>query len=286
VGGKSLLRLPHGPIKPPRAPHATYETSGSRRTLGHLAIAPFLLGTLCWSTYFYHQRANQDLVTAAGVHSEEAGGTKAQIMGLFSLFKYLEISTDGPRLDLSPLAQLIDWKGLIGLAPTQPALGLVYYCWSSLLHGVDNTVALFPSMDIKPKLVQLGVLDKLEEGLEESQDPTVKLCAAYVVNRLVRNTQVARMVAARPKIVKGVVGMLEEEVVVEGERFVGFVHSESNASAEVFVTLLETVNNVVEAVVDKVGREGGREGCFELYVLLLSLILFLLPHCAFLLPHY
>jgi len=141
-------------------------------------------------------------------------------------------------------------------------------------------------MDIMPKFVRLGVLDKLEEGLEESQDPTVKLCAAYVVNRLVRNTQVARMVAARPKIVKGVVGMLEEEVVVEGGRFVGFAHSESNASAEVFVTLLETVNNVVEAVVDKVGREGGREGCFELYVLLLSLIRFLLPHSAFLLPHH
>eukprot|EP00624_Nannochloropsis_granulata_P000006 evm.model.NODE_10003_length_20220_cov_27.836004.6 len=155
---------------------------------------------------------------AAGVHSEEAGGTKAQVMGLFSLFKYLEISTDGPRLDLSPLAQMIDWRGLVDLAPTQAFLGVVYYCWSSLLHGMDNTVALFPSMDIKPKLVRLGVLEKLEEGLG-SEDATVRLCAAYVVNRMVRNTQVARMVAARPAIVRGVVKMLEEEVVVEGGRF-------------------------------------------------------------------
>jgi hypothetical protein len=122
-------------------------------------------------------------------------------------------------------------------------------------------------MDIKPKLVRLGVLDKLEEGLG-SKDGTVRLVCSYVVHRLVRNTQVARMVATRPKIVMGVVGMLEEEVVVEGGRFMGFVHSESQASAEVFVTLLETVNNVVEAVVDKVrvgGREGGRKGRF-LYV--------------------
>lgn len=258
VGGKSLQPLqPRLPIllytSTNRVAHATYETIGSRRTIGHLAVAPFLIGTLCWSTYFYHQRANQDFVMAAGVHSEEAGGTKTQVMGLFSLFKYLEISTDGPRLDLSPLAQMIDWRGLVDLAPTQAFLGVVYYCWSSLLHGMDNTVALFPSMDIKPKLVRLGVLEKLEEGLG-SENPTVRLCAAYVVNRMVRNTHVARMVAARPVIVQGIVQMLEEEVVVEGGRFVGFVHSESSASAEVFVTLLETVNNVVEAVVDKVGR--------------------------------
>lgn len=34
-------------------------------------------------------------------------------------------------------------------------------------------------------------------------------------------------------------------------RFVGFVHSESNTSAEVFVTLLETLNHILEATVNK-----------------------------------
>lgn len=218
-------------------------------------IPPFLLGTLCWSSFFYQKHANGDLVAAAG-YNEEAGGTRSQILGLFSMFKYLEISTDGPRLDLSPLAALVDWRGLMALAPTQSSLGLVYFVWSSLLHGVDNTVAFFPSFDIKPKLVRLGVLSKLEEGLQ-SEDPTVRLCAAYVVNRLVRNAHVARMVAARPVIVQGLVDMLEEEMLVEGGRFQGFGHSAGNASAEVFVTLLETLNNLVEGVVNKV-RKGNK----------------------------
>lgn len=34
-------------------------------------------------------------------------------------------------------------------------------------------------------------------------------------------------------------------------RFQGFVHSESNTSAEVFITLLETVNNILDATVNK-----------------------------------
>lgn len=50
----------------------------------------------------------------------------------------------------------------------------------------------------------MGVLDKLEEGLE-SDNSTVRLCAAYVINRLARNTQVARIMSTRPRIMKGLI---------------------------------------------------------------------------------
>ena len=233
--------------------------------MGHYAVAPFLLGTLAWSTYYFETQANEELVAKTRIPTPPSPPTepdtdththtvttaaddRAQVLGLFSLYRYLELSTDGPRFDTSPLATLIDWPKLMSLAPTRPALGMVYYAWSTLLNGIDNTVALFPSVDIKPKLIRLGILDSLEGGLA-SANPTVRLCAAYVVNRLVKNTQVARLVAGRPKIVREVVEILEEEMVVSetSGRFQGFVHSESNTSAEVFVTLLETLNCIVEA---------------------------------------
>lgn len=40
------------------------------------------------------------------------------------------------------------------------------------------------------QLIRLGLLDNLEEALD-SPDGTVRMCAAYVVSRLVRNTQVS-----------------------------------------------------------------------------------------------
>jgi len=73
-------------------------------------------------------------------------------MGLFSLYQYLELTTDGPRFDLSPVANLIDWQSLMQLAPSRSLRGMVYYTWSTLLHGIENTTALFPAMDIKPKV--------------------------------------------------------------------------------------------------------------------------------------
>ncbi len=243
----------------PAAPPACYATSG-KKMLGHLAVAPFLLGTLGWSYFFTQQDGhNEELVAACG--RTEAGGDRAQIMGLFALYRYLEIATDGPCFDMSDLAALIDWPKLMALAPTQPALGLVWWGWATMAHPMENSVALFPSVDIKPKLVRLGVLEKLEEGLG-SAHPTVQLCAAYVLNRLVRNQQVARMVAARPAMVQGLVEMVAEEVVVENHRFQGFVHSESNTSAEVFVILLDTLTRVLEATLDKdpvilIGGSGG-----------------------------
>lgn len=46
---------------------------------------------------------------------------------------------------------------------------------------------------------------------------------------------------------------LHREILIceSSNRFQGFVHSESNTSAEVFVTLLETVNNILDASVNK-----------------------------------
>lgn len=86
----------------------------------------------------------------AGTAAQE--DVRNQIWGLFKLYQYLELTTDGPRFDLSELASLIDWRAAISLAPTQSAMGLVYWAWSTLLHGVDNTVAFFPAMDVKAKV--------------------------------------------------------------------------------------------------------------------------------------
>lgn len=40
-------------------------------------------------------------------------------------------------------------------------------------------------------------------------------------------------------------------MIIKDSKFVGFTHSESNTSAEVFVTLMETVGNVLEATVNR-----------------------------------
>lgn len=166
-------------------------------------------------------------------------------MGLFSLYQYLELTTDGPRFELSQLAGMIDWQGIMQMAPSRSVRGMIYYIWSSLIHGVENTIALFPAVDIKPKvselwwrgeeeiagrhwliigdqmllyvlgcgwqLIRLGLLEKLEDSFE-SKDITVRLCAAYVVSRLSKNMQVARMVAARPKIMKGILDLINKYV--------------------------------------------------------------------------
>jgi hypothetical protein len=42
---------------------------------------------------------------------------------------------------------------------------------------------------LSQQLIRMGLLDNLEEALD-SPDSTVRLCAAYVVSRLVRNSQV------------------------------------------------------------------------------------------------
>ena len=99
-------------------------------------------------TYHTTPAADADLLAAAGPEKGEA----AQALGLFALFRYLELSTMGPRFDTSGLAALVDWPALLAMAPTRPAQGLVHYCYAGLMHGVDNTVALFPSIDIRPKV--------------------------------------------------------------------------------------------------------------------------------------
>lgn len=43
-------------------------------------------------------------------------------------------------------------KAAVEAAPTRSSAGLVYYVWSTLLNGVDNTIALFPAMDSKAKV--------------------------------------------------------------------------------------------------------------------------------------
>ena len=84
-------------------------------------------------------------------------GEDAQMRGLFGLYRYLELTTDGPRLDLSELAALVDWRLLLALAPSGSAAeGFVHYAYLSLMQGIDNTVALFPSVDIKPKVGRGG----------------------------------------------------------------------------------------------------------------------------------
>jgi hypothetical protein len=40
------------------------------------------------------------------------------------------------------------------MAPSRSARGLLYWAWSTLLHGLDNTIGLVPALDIKPKLVR------------------------------------------------------------------------------------------------------------------------------------
>lgn len=42
-----------------------------------------------------------------------------------------------------------------------------------------------------------------------------------------------------------------EVVMSSTGRFMGFLHSESNTSAEVFITLLDTLNHVLDATVNK-----------------------------------
>jgi len=55
----------------------------------------------------------------------------------------------------------------------------------------------------------MGLLDQLDNAFD-SEDTTVKLCAAYVVSRLSKNMQVARMVAGRPKIINGLVDLIKK----------------------------------------------------------------------------
>jgi hypothetical protein len=43
-------------------------------------------------------------------------------------------------------------QAAVEAAPTRSSAGLVYYVWSTLLNGVDNTIALFPAMDSKAKV--------------------------------------------------------------------------------------------------------------------------------------
>lgn len=55
----------------------------------------------------------------------------------------------------------------------------------------------------------MGLLEKLEEAFD-SKDTTVRLCAGYVVSRLTKNMQVARMVASRPKVMKGILDLIDK----------------------------------------------------------------------------
>lgn len=155
--------------------------------LSHKALPPFLLGSLCVciisssrrlhrtlspqntsnsqfdrphhpthhslvSTYFFVSCTDADLVAAAGPER----GENAQVEGLFALYRYLELTTDGPRVKLSDLAALVDWRRLLALVtPSRPLEGLVHSLYLTLMQGIDNTVALFPSVDIKPKVCPL-----------------------------------------------------------------------------------------------------------------------------------
>lgn len=128
---------------------APHPLSYYRSELSHKAVAPSLLGSLLVSTYFFAAHANADLVAAAGPER----GEPSQMLGLFALYRFLELTTDGPRLDLGELAALVDWRRLLALmAPSRPAEGMVHWWYLKLMQGLDNTVALFPSVDIKPKV--------------------------------------------------------------------------------------------------------------------------------------
>ena len=145
----SLLAAPAAPRSAmPMAAPAPHPSTYYRSELAHKAVAPFLLGSLLVSTYFFAARADDELVAAAGPER----GEHAQMMGLFSLYRFLELTTDGPRLDLSELAALVDWRRLLALASSRPAEGMVHWGYLKLMQGLDNTVALFPSVDIKPKV--------------------------------------------------------------------------------------------------------------------------------------
>jgi hypothetical protein len=84
-----------------------------------------------------------------------------------------------------------------------------------------------------------------------SSNMTVRLCAAYCVNRLSRNARVAQLLAGRPGIVEGLLALLDAELLSDEAggtgRFLGFRHSESHTSAEVACTLLEAISNILEA---------------------------------------
>lgn len=67
--------------------------------LSPYAIGPFMLATLCWSTYYYQKNCNEDLIQSIG----PPAGESYQILSLFSLYRYLELTTDGPRFDLSEM---------------------------------------------------------------------------------------------------------------------------------------------------------------------------------------
>lgn len=57
-------------------------------------------------------------------------------------------------------------------------------------------------------MVRMGLIPQLEEALQ-SEDLMLQQCAAYVVNKLSKNLQCARLLASRPIIIEALVKMCD-----------------------------------------------------------------------------
>lgn len=110
-------------------------------------IRPFIFGFTLFSTALFYSECNEEMLS-----NKDRPNGKIDLMKLYSLYKYIEVSTEGPRLDLSDIAGGLNWQKIAHHAPTRSARGLVYYVWSSLMHGLDSAVAICPAIDIRPKV--------------------------------------------------------------------------------------------------------------------------------------
>lgn len=84
---------------------------GRKRQLTPYAIAPWMIATLAFSTYYYQKHCNEEMVESIG--PDNPGGEYQRIWSLFSLYRYLELTTDGPRFDLSPVVSVCIYDSII-----------------------------------------------------------------------------------------------------------------------------------------------------------------------------